>query len=198
MSQKYKVFIDDSIIFFTSKELVGVPVLPNCNPINDFHELKKRVLGISYQLISNNPKQAMKEFFREFEWIKAAGGMVVNQGSVLWIFRLGKWDFPKGKVEKSEKTKFAALREVQEETGLNGSWKISHKLMESYHVYFAFEKSVIKKTNWYKIHFEGSRKGKPQKSEGITKIAWIEKNNLKFALKNTYPVIKDIVALELR
>ena len=51
--------------------------------------------------------------------IEAAGGLVKNEnGDYLFIYRNDKWDLPKGKIEKDEKTKVAAVREVEEECGI--------------------------------------------------------------------------------
>jgi NAD+ diphosphatase len=50
---------------------------------------------------------------------KAGGGLVYNKnGEILFIFRNGKWDLPKGGKEKREKMKLTAMREVEEETGV--------------------------------------------------------------------------------
>ncbi len=44
----------------------------------------------------------MKQKYKT-ETLIAAGGWVMNEfNEVLWIFRLGVWDLPKGKVEKNE------------------------------------------------------------------------------------------------
>ena len=51
--------------------------------------------------------------------ILAAGGLVTNaQGEILWIFRRGFWDLPKGKLDDGETIQSCAIREVEEETGI--------------------------------------------------------------------------------
>lgn len=52
--------------------------------------------------------------------ILAAGGIVVRDGRVLLVHRPRHedWSFPKGKLERGETWADAALREVEEETGL--------------------------------------------------------------------------------
>lgn len=56
------------------------------------------------------------------EWIKAAGGVVVRDGQVALIHRprYDDWTLPKGKLDPRESFEEAAVREVQEETGLRG------------------------------------------------------------------------------
>ena len=51
-------------------------------------------------------------------FIQAGGGLVENEkGEILFMFRKGKWDLPKGKLDPGESYESCALREVQEETG---------------------------------------------------------------------------------
>ena len=53
--------------------------------------------------------------------IKAGGGLVKNEkGEVLFMFRKGKWDLPKGKLDPGETMDACAVREVMEETGVSG------------------------------------------------------------------------------
>ena len=58
------------------------------------------------------------------ETVRAAGGLVVresrNGGEILIVHRpaYGDWSFPKGKLEPGEHEEEAAVREVEEETGL--------------------------------------------------------------------------------
>lgn len=52
--------------------------------------------------------------------VVGAGGVVFNQaGEVLLLRdRMGYWVFPKGHVDQGESLEQAAIREVQEETGI--------------------------------------------------------------------------------
>ncbi len=54
------------------------------------------------------------------EPVRAAGGIVVEDDRVLLIHRpkYDDWSFPKGKLEHGESWEQAALREVEEETGV--------------------------------------------------------------------------------
>ena len=120
MTQKYKVFIDNVQLFFVTEEIEGVQILLGdyfpesfAQLLDSFSELKDQQI----QLISKNPKRSLKQFFRMFNNIKAAGGLVSRDKELLFIHRLGKWDLPKGKLEKKESNKLAAVREVREECG---------------------------------------------------------------------------------
>ena len=55
--------------------------------------------------------------------IDAAGGVVVRDGRVLLVHRprYDDWTFPKGKLDPGESFEEAAVREVEEETGLRCS-----------------------------------------------------------------------------
>jgi 8-oxo-dGTP diphosphatase len=53
--------------------------------------------------------------------VRAGGGLVVRDGTVLLVHRpkYDDWSFPKGKAEPDESYEDCALREVWEETGLH-------------------------------------------------------------------------------
>jgi 8-oxo-dGTP diphosphatase len=55
--------------------------------------------------------------------VEAAGGVVVRDGSVALVHRprYDDWTLPKGKLEPGERSEDAALREVEEETGMRCS-----------------------------------------------------------------------------
>jgi 8-oxo-dGTP pyrophosphatase MutT (NUDIX family) len=134
-----------------------------------------------------------KAFFKHFTHIEAAGGIVENdKKELLFIFRLGKWDLPKGKVEKGEDIATTAVREVEEETGVT-HLTLNNKIGESYHTYNAFGKHFIKTTHWFYITCPSKQTVKPQTEEDITEIQWVKAKDIKKPLENTYPSIKDIM-----
>lgn len=146
-----------------------------------------------YLLLSDDPKAAFQNLKSKCQLIKAAGGLVRNSaGDYLFIFRNKKWDLPKGKVEKNEKMKAAALREVEEECGVKIQSN-KEKLCKTYHVYELGSKVVLKKTNWYAMTVKGQPKLVPQKEEGITKAGWFGKHELDPIFKNTYLLIFDVL-----
>jgi ADP-ribose pyrophosphatase YjhB (NUDIX family) len=192
MAQKYKVFIEDKVIYFTKEEMLDLPKYEGLEPEN-FQALKESLVEPEYQFISPNPKSALKYFFSNFKKIKAAGGIVKSGNEQLFIKRNGKWDIPKGKMEKGEKTRETAIREIQEECGLEGNLTIESKLMKTYHCYFMFDESVLKKTTWFVLNYEGSKVTEAQAEEGITEVVWLKKSQLKKVQNNTYSSVRDVL-----
>lgn len=146
-------------------------------------------------LVCNDLAAVWKNFKKKYVLIKAGGGLVLNEKSeLLFIFRHGKWDLPKGKLDKGEKIAECALREVKEECGLK-KLKMVEKLSNLYHTYA--EKNnrlVLKQTTWFIMRSEGNEKLVPQKEEGISKIKWVNlKKEWKNIQKNTYASIIEIV-----
>ena len=134
-----------------------------------------------------------KAFFKHFTPIEAAGGIVENdKQEILFIFRLGKWDLPKGKVEKGEDIANTAIREVEEETGVN-HLTLKNKVGETYHTYNAFGKHFIKTTHWFYMACPSQQEIKPQTEEDIAEVKWVKVKDMNEPLENTYPSIKDIL-----
>ena len=127
--------------------------------------------------------------------IFAAGGLVTNdKNELLMIFRRGKWDLPKGKLDEGESLEACALREVQEETGVK-NLELKNRVGITYHEYFdKYSKTdVIKETHWFAMHTNNASKLIPQTDEDIEYIIWADKIALEECLKNTYPNIKEII-----
>lgn len=128
-----------------------------------------------------------------FKFIEAAGGIIHNHdGNFLFIYRLGKWDLPKGKLDKGELPLDAAIREVQEEVDLAGM-QIKRKLPSTFHTYLLKGKTVLKETHWYEMQYLGDSLGKPQTSENIERLEWRNRENIEDILQNTYPSIIPII-----
>jgi 8-oxo-dGTP pyrophosphatase MutT (NUDIX family) len=130
-----------------------------------------------------------------FKKIIAAGGLVLNdKKELLMIFRRGKWDLPKGKLDKGESIEDCALREVKEETGL-GNVKLGKFAGLTYHEYFDtyLKQNLIKETHWFAMHAPGMQPLVPQTTEDIEIIEWVDKNNIPGKLNNSYPNIIEII-----
>ncbi|MEO6722914.1 MAG: NUDIX domain-containing protein [Ferruginibacter sp.] len=156
------------------------------------HEIQKDEFHAGV-LWNNDIEVLKKAFFKHFKLIEAAGGVVQNNiKEILFIYRLDKWDLPKGKVEKGEKLEDCARREVEEETGLT-KLKLKKKIGETYHTYNAFGKHFLKISHWYYITTSGKQTLVAQTEEDITAIKWVNAENIEEQLANTYPSIKDIL-----
>jgi len=138
-------------------------------------------------------KELKDAFFKKFTLIKAAGGFVLNENNeVLIMFRRGKWDLPKGKMDKKETFEECAIRETEEETGLKHI-KLITLLITTYHTYHEGSKYVLKETKWFTMKVSGEQKLIPQTAEQITKLEWVDKNDLKKYLQNSFPSVNDVL-----
>lgn len=127
--------------------------------------------------------------------IIAAGGLVTNaKGQLLVIFRRGCWDLPKGKLDEGETIEACALREVQEETGLQ-ILQIGSKTGVTYHDYHDKWRGadVTKETHWFAMQAPGQQALIPQKEEDIEQILWADRAQIAGYMKDTYPNIVEIL-----
>lgn len=157
------------------------------------HEIKKDDFhaGIIW-----NPdfEKLKKAFFKHFKVIEAAGGIVQNEEKeLLFIFRRGKWDLPKGKMEKGESPETCAAREIEEETGVK-KLKLKKKTGETYHIYDEFGKHILKISHWFYFTCPLKQELKPQTIEDITEARWFKTKDIKTPVANTYATIKDILS----
>ena len=131
----------------------------------------------------------------EKQKIIAGGGLVHNgKGELLMIYRRGKWDLPKGKLDPGETIEACAVREVMEETGLREI--VLGKLIEvGYHEYFDtyLQAAVVKETHWFAMEAMGEQVLVPQTSEDITDIKWVAGEELEACLADSYPNVVEVV-----
>ncbi len=186
--------MDKQVIHFTSNPLSNVDIVENAMPLNIL-SLKEMFKNQEIQAVNPHAKSELKSFFKHFNKLKTAGGLVYHppSNSYLWIKRLGLWDLPKGKIELGESSKDAAIREIKEECGLTGKLELKHRICSTYHVYEFKNKSILKKNNWYYLEYDGDLDTKPQLEESITDVEWVEKENIKNCLLHTYPSILDVM-----
>lgn len=141
---------------------------------------------------SAEPEDCYKKICGEFREVNAAGGLVENRrGDYLLIKRDGLWDLPKGHQEAGEDIKVTALREVQEETGVD-DLSMGDLICVTDHCYKRNGIWHLKHTWWYRMYYLKPLDLTPQTEEDITKAAWVAKSSLPPFLKNTYPSIKEV------
>ena len=189
----YKVFVNDRSLFLTNEILKETDFQFF---LLDSVDIKQVIVKMFQNKIHNaylyhpDEKEIMKKLKSKIPVNKAGGGLVYNQnGDVLFIFRNGKWDLPKGGIKKEELIEACAIREVEEETGVSGL-KIGTKLQKTYHIFKRNGSYKLKITHWFEMttDFEGIPVG--QLEEGIEKVAWLNPEQIKEALKNSYENIK--------
>lgn len=127
-----------------------------------------------------NIEEIWEDFTHMFKVIEAAGGLVKNKNNeLLFIRRMGKWDLPKGKIEKGESLEQAALREVEEETGLK-ELILEEFLNNTFHIYTERNgEKILKTTYWFKMTYVGNSQPIPQKEEGISEVCWKNEEMIK-------------------
>ena len=144
-------------------------------------------------IVAKDLHELKKDFFTAFDIIEAAGGIVQNeQKDILFIFRRGKWDLPKGKMDEGENAETAAEREIEEETGVKGL-TLKRKIGETYHIYREKNKDILKTTHWFYFTCSGKQSTVAQAEEDITEVKWIPTQKIKEPMGNTYENIKDIM-----
>lgn len=130
----------------------------------------------------------MREFLKKkFKIIKAAGGLVRKGDKLLMIYRLKKWDLPKGKLDKGETNQQAAQREVEEECNIKVN--MLDKICTTWHTYTMKRKKILKKTVWYAMEVSKDSKMKPQVEEDIEEVRWMTRKEVFHALQDSYKSI---------
>lgn len=132
--------------------------------------------------------ELVKQYLRsKFKIVRAAGGLVRKKDKFLMIYRMKKWDLPKGKKEKKEKYKETAVREIGEEC--NVTVKIGKKICTTWHTYTMNKSSMLKKTRWYIMDVVDDSKMKPSQEEDIEELRWMNPKEIYHALQHSYKSI---------
>lgn len=189
----YKVFVNESPLILTNKlsdTTNNKYFLLNGPAINEaIDSLADKRLKEAF-IYHPNHEEIIKKFSKKVPLVVAAGGVVTNKGGkVLFIYRDGKWDLPKGKLDKGETLEECALREVEEETGVQGL-KIENFLRTTYHLFKRNGGYKLKEVHWFamKTNYKGELVGEAK--EGIVKVKWKGPKKIKKALGNSYANIR--------
>lgn len=143
-------------------------------------------------IITVNDYDLVKAYLRsKFKIIKAAGGIVRKKEKLLMIYRLKKWDLPKGKKEKGERYKQTAVREVAEEC--NVSVKLGKKICTTWHTYTMNKRAMLKKTRWYVMDIVDDSRMRPELTEDIEDTRWMNRKEVYHALEHSYKSISYVV-----
>jgi len=132
---------------------------------------------------------AVKSVFRQ---APAAGGVVLIDNQFVAIERNGIPDLPKGHIEKGEYPEKAAVREVEEETGIT-NLEIVKELTSTWHCYIVDNKWVMKKTSWFLMKTNSGMKNIPQTEEGISRVYLVDKEHVAEFEKNTFASLRTLV-----
>lgn len=192
------VYFADKAVVFTAEEPRGAQ---GCylRLVAGEHVSRAKILKIletqnSVVVVSPEPDAVFAAFASEFVLVEAAGGIVVNdRGEWLMIHRNGRWDLPKGHLEPYETLEACAVREVAEETGVQGA-RVVRPLCETLHGYNLYGKWELKRTHWYELRVGGRVVPAPQTEEGIDTVQWCPPRSVQENLRTTFPTIRCVAA----
>lgn len=201
----YEIYINETKLVLTKSKIVHksipraddtlVAVYPGKPKflLNYIDMMEKGTKFKKIVLHCGDKKQLVRDFKSLFTVVKAGGGLVVNpKDEVLFIFRRGYWDLPKGKIESDETNKTGAIREVMEETGVKNV-KLHNRLLKTRHTYKSKSgQRLIKLTYWYLMTTE-DQKLIPQTQEDITKATWMSLSKFEKEGKPVYKNIKEVI-----
>ena len=200
-----KIFVDESPIYLTdelSAELKKKSTQNNVLLISDENLIKIDTILNALKtdkkeviILVEDIEKAKVDFFKNFTCIEAAGGIVQNENKdLLFIFRRGKWDLPKGKLEENETVEICAAREIEEETGVK-NLILKQKIGETYHIYEENKTMILKTSHWFYFISNEEQHTIAQTEEDISEVKWIHTRNIKEPMANTYQNIKDILSI---
>jgi len=197
----YKVFFNDRTVYFGDDFSRAFEknkgLFYRYNNILELDELLKAFGSLNQienlYIFHEDMLMVIEEFKACFNYLEAGGGLVFNsEGDFLAIKRNGVWDLPKGKLEKGEDFETAALREVEEETGLQGL-ELIHPIISTYHTYPLKDELALKKTKWFEMLYTGTEVPVLQAEEGITDYKWTHAGQTDYFRQNTYKSILDVL-----
>jgi ADP-ribose pyrophosphatase YjhB (NUDIX family) len=200
----YKIYFNNKPLFLAkeiNRELEELQHHEDTVFIDEFnsHSLKAMIHEMEAPQIHagiflhQDPEAVLKALKKKLVPVVAAGGLVhTGRKEILLIFRRGKWDLPKGKLDEKEELAVCAEREIKEETGLL-ELKLEKPLTVTYHTYHEFGKHILKQSHWYMFKAPKQQSLRPQLEEDIEKCEWVSTDQLSLYMENTHASILDVV-----
>ncbi|GAB4037146.1 NUDIX hydrolase [Spirosoma gilvum] len=192
----YDEIVDARLEVLKADALHGHLLVLNANPatVSKLLSLLQRsetsnLLSVTLGCLDKDAcEEAMK---KPFKVIKAAGGVVYKDDKILLMFRRGVWDLPKGKLDPGESSKEGAVREVEEETGVEVA--VGERICTTWHTYTLNGSRILKRTRWYRMVALDDSRMTPQEDEDIEKLAWLNWRETKLALTNSFSSIRYVI-----
>lgn len=203
MYQDYKIYFNDSFVLVTKERTQMnknfATILGSEKETKHFFKkpaaLFDGVTNGNILALTEKPGNVICDFMDHINLVMAGGGIVTNEkDELLLIFRRGKWDLPKGKIEVNEKIMDGAKREVEEETGVRIE-SVDKKPIITYHAYRLRGKDSLKETHWFEMKaLPGQTNLTPQTEEDIDEVRWVSKADLKNYKDGCFLLIWDLIS----
>lgn len=188
----YDHIVDLRLSKFKAADFVGHVLLLNVTPVLAVEVVDRLDRHpedlLSVTMVGKSKKEIEEKIKGHFKIIKAAGGVVLKNNEWLLMYRRKKWDFPKGKLDRGESSRIAAVREIEEETGVKA--KIKERICTTWHTYTLNSNRILKRTKWYVLECQNDTAMSPQAEENIERLEWLAYPDVQKTLINSYSSIR--------
>lgn len=206
MNYSQKIYFNDKPLILTTSREEVIKGYPGSGVFSVLHGADEKnftsavefleCIDIPGVVIEDASSSALVDcLHRMYHSIDAGGGVTYNEeGAILMIYRRGRWDLPKGKLDEGEDIASCALREVSEETGLQ-QLTLREKICDTYHIYTLKNERILKRTAWYKMQGSSTDTLAPQEEENIMEARWVHEDELGPLMSRTYEAIREVLHL---
>jgi 8-oxo-dGTP pyrophosphatase MutT (NUDIX family) len=176
-----------------NQSFINLDLLKKTEILDEFEKFAHETSQTLLTFETESLEKGFEKFRKAFKYIYAAGGLIEKENTWLFIYRLKRWDLPKGKLDMGESPEDAAIRECEEECGIT-QLTITKTLAPTYHIYAHKGSYALKKTYWYAMSTGHTGALVPQLEENIEKVEWFSKQQIQaIVFPNSYPAILDVV-----
>lgn len=193
-------YLTKKIILQTEKQVTDnqqfndLDVLKKDELKEEFKKFINQTIKNEWVLFTPNLEDGFDKLKKAFKVIYAAGGLIKKDDAYLFIYRLKKWDLPKGKIDMGESPEEAAIRECEEECAIT-QLSITKELPSTFHIYEYKGDYALKQTFWYAMNTKHTGNLIPQLEENIERVEWFNKEQIaSLVVTNTYPAILDVLS----